>query len=138
MRPEGWERRLHDLIKAASGRPFSWDGPERWDCCLFVAACVEAMTGRDFAAPYRGTYDSAAGAARRMIEVAGGGVEAVATHALGVPLDHPNFAQRGDVVSVETPDGLALGINAGNRIYVAGHDGLVALPVTAALKAWRV
>ena len=51
-----WLPRLSDYIKANRNKPFVWG--ER-DCMLFAAGCVEAMTGNDLAAPFRGTYSTA-------------------------------------------------------------------------------
>ena len=57
MRVEGWEKILHDTLETMKERPFVWG---TFDCCLFAADIVQALTGVDYAAGYRGTYHSEA------------------------------------------------------------------------------
>ncbi len=130
---EDWPRRLAAAIEAARGRPFSWG---EHDCALFAAGVVRELTGEDLAASFRGRYRSKAEAVA--ILGARGGLEAVATSALGAPLGTPALAQRGDVVLVQTDEGLALGICCGPHAAVTGPQGLAFAPMPAWLKAWRV
>jgi hypothetical protein len=128
MRHEDWEKRLNDYLDNVP--PFEWGTN---DCCLFAANAVLAMTGEDYAKPYRG-YKTAKGALSRLKDI---GVAGVATNALGAP-KAPLFAQRGDVVSFETGDGIALGVCIGAKIAAVGQDGLVMLPMSQAIQAWSV
>jgi hypothetical protein len=132
-RYEDWPQRLVAAIEAARGRPFAWGA---MDCCLFAADVVLAMTGVDYAAGFRGRYDSRAGAVALL--GARGGLEAVATSALGEPLPTTLMAQRGDVVMVRSPEGPALGVCEGVMAWFAGPDGVVPRPMREAVKAWRV
>ena len=52
-----WRTRLEDYLTRVARRPFR---PGRHDCALFVAGAVEAMTGEDPAAAWRGAYRSLA------------------------------------------------------------------------------
>lgn len=48
-----WWPRLQAVVTAFDGQPFVWGAT---DCACFAAACVEAVTGRDVMATYRGEY----------------------------------------------------------------------------------
>jgi hypothetical protein len=128
MRHEDWEKRLNEFLDTVG--PFEWGTN---DCCLFAANAVLAMTGEDYAKPYRG-YKTAKGALSRLKDI---GVAGVATNALGAPKE-PLFAQRGDVVSFDAGDGVALGVCIGAKIAAVGQDGLVMLPMSQAIQAWSV
>jgi hypothetical protein len=128
MRHEDWEKRLNEFLDTVG--PFEWGTN---DCCLFAANAVLAMTGEDYAKPYRG-YKTAKGALSRLKDI---GVAGVATNALGAP-KAPLFAQRGDVVSFDAGDGIALGVCIGAKIAAVGQDGLLMLPMNEAIQAWSV
>lgn len=131
-----WIKQLTAVVEHARDTPFAWG---THDCALFAANCVLAMTGVDFAAEFRGTYDSAEGARRALR----GPLEPVLTARLGPPCPR-GFAGRGDVVLVdpskENTFGPAVGIVglSGLSIYVVAEDGLGELPITRALKAWKI
>lgn len=63
---------LSDYLRAAAGTPFVWG---RADCSLFMADWVRACRGIDPAAPLRGRYRTARGAARHVRRH--GGMEAM-------------------------------------------------------------
>ncbi len=135
-----WPKRLIATVEAAQPRPFAWG---KHDCALFVAACVEAMTGENPAEGIVGAYGSARAAMATL-----GAVFGVATLAelsdrlFGPPID-PALAQRGDVALVAVPDagdvaGEAAGVVVGRFVAVVGPDGLVKVPRDRATRAWRV
>jgi len=128
MRFDNWEKLLNDYLSQVG--PFEWGAN---DCCLFAANGVLAMTGEDYAKPYRG-YKTAKGALGKLKDI---GVNGAATKALGEPKP-PTLAKRGDVVSFESGDGLALGLCIGAKIAAVGQDGLIMLPMNQALQAWSV
>lgn len=128
MRLDNWEKLLNDYLSQVG--PFEWGAN---DCCLFAANGVLAMTGEDYAKPYRG-YKTAKGALGKLKDI---GVDGVATKALGEPKP-PTLAKRGDVVLFESGDGLALGLCIGAKIAAVGQDGLVMLPMNQAIQAWSV
>lgn len=129
-----WPARLVSSIEAARERPFSWSGGH--DCCTFAADVVLALTGRDFAEPFRGRYSTRAEAVA--LVAARGGLEAVVTGCLGEPLPTALLAGRGDVVMVETPEGRALGVSVGEKAACAGPQGLTFVPMSGWLAGWRV
>lgn len=132
-----WQRRLHETIEAASGRPFLYG---RHDCCLFAADCIQAMTGSDPAEGWRGRYRSASGARRILRKHFGGSLAAGWTRTLGAPLASPLLAQRGDIAVVLNDETEATGVVdlTGRRVACLAPDGLTFVPLTLALSAWRV
>lgn len=130
-----WPIRLDRFLQAASGRPFSWG---EWDCALMACEWVRECRGDDPGAAFRGRYTTAIGAARALKRYGAGDLESTATMMLGEPLANPLLAQRGDVVSVDTEDGPALGVCVGAKVAVVGKTGLVQMQLRGARKAWRV
>ncbi|MGJ7611841.1 MULTISPECIES: DUF6950 family protein [unclassified Variovorax] len=116
------------------------------DCANIAADWVLESTGRDPMADLRG--DAGVLSKRRLLPAlrlvrAAGGFEAAATARLGTAL--PGLmAQRGDVVLAQTGgkigrvSGFGFGICTGPHIVVPGDNGLVFLPLTVGVAAWRV
>lgn len=129
MRIDGWEKRLLAIIENPG--VFEWGTN---DCCMFAVRCVEEITGVDHGVKYRG-YKTQKGALGKLAKH--GGVEGIATACLGEP-KNPRLAKRGDVVSHQNDDGVALGICIGDKIAAIGEDGVLLLPMKDALKAWNV
>lgn len=127
-----WPNRLSSFIEARLARAFSWGES---DCCLFVSDAVEAMTGVDPSARWRGLYKTEKGARRLMRD--NGGVAGVATLVLGPPIQ-PALAGRGDVVLIDTPDGEALALCIGAQVAAQGRSGIEFHERAAAKAAWKV
>ncbi|PVY81051.1 hypothetical protein C7414_102379 [Cupriavidus alkaliphilus] len=132
QRLEDWPTRLSEFIEARRERAFSWGDS---DCCLFVCDGVEAMTGADPGARWRGLYASEKGARRVLRD--NGGVAGIATLVLGAAVP-PALAGRGDVVLIDTPHGEALALCLGGLIAAQGQQGIDFQPMTAAKAAWKV
>ena len=105
-RLEDWPTTLADMVLAAADEPFAWG---THDCCMWTADVVMAMSvdGIDLAAPYRGTYSDAAGAADVIAAATGGGtledlMEMIAEQ-YTLPEVDPTFAWRGDIALFDTP-----------------------------------
>lgn len=132
MRQQGWERILYEFIAARERMAFDWG---KHDCCLFAADCVQAMTGIDHAAPFRGKY-STEGKAKALLKPYGGIIGyLIAIFGDCIPV---SMARRGDVVAVETAHGTALGICTGAVSVHAGTHGLVRISTLEAISAWRI
>ena len=112
-------------------RPFRWGVH---DCCLWAADCALALSGVDHAATYRGTYSSAAEALRLVQQL--GGLDAIG--AMAGPECPPMCACVGDVGLVTDEGRELLGVCMGTVWLVPASHGLGALPLDAAVKAWRV
>lgn len=128
-----WQLRLMQVLAEAARRPFQ---PGQHDCALFTAACVQAMTGQDIAAGWRGRYRTLRGG--RIVLRRAGYADHVALAAAHFPEIPVARANPGDIAAVPTPDGPALGIVQGEAIYLLAPDGLGASPLLSASRAFRV
>lgn len=133
MRKNDWEARLTAYITGMSKSQFEWGV---CDCALFTAGAVEALTGADPAAPYRGSYSTAAGAARA-IRKAGhkDHIGFVAAHY--PPVSRPDLLP-GDLAVLPTDDGPALGVVQGEMVYVMAQSGLGLVPLENATQFYGV
>lgn len=132
-----WPERLDRLVKDARHRTFAWG---RFDCCLFAADAVAAVTGIDPAEPWRGTYTDARAAARLLARM--GCLDATAA---GIARHHgwpgvpPAFLGRGDVALVRLEDNRhALAVCLGIGFVLPAQHGLAALDRNHALSGWRI
>ena len=133
MRLADWQTRLERFIAAHVDARFRYG---TWDCCLFVAGAIEAITGQDLAGPFRGTYRS-----RRQARIAHGRVREIAEHVFHNFLPVPILcAQRGDVVLVNYSGHDLLGILSlnGRSILAVSRRGYVFLNLDLAVKAWTL
>lgn len=131
-RLEDWPERMVSFIEARRERPFSWGTS---DCALFVCDAVEAITGVDPAARWRGMYGSEKGARRLMRD--NGGIRGLADMAFGQGVP-PALAGRGDAVLVDTPTGEALALCLGGKLAAQGASGIEFLPTSAGKAAWKI
>jgi len=140
-RLEDWPERLAALIDARMSVPFRWGSN---DCALFAADAVQAVTGVDLAAVWRGQYADEEGA-RSMrsasSHLASGDIVAalreMAHRRLG-PDAPPLMARRGDIVLVEHDNGHSLAVCLGSMAAAPGRRGLMVLDRAAWRAAWRV
>ena len=134
-----WPERLKAAIEDARDEPFAWGTN---DCALFACNVIRDITGVDFADEFRGRYDDRRGAIRVLNEIAGLGLEALADHLAdreGIAEVPVAFAQRGDVVLMDTATGPALGICIGGEVATPQENaGLAFVPVATARRAWAL
>ena len=122
-----WERRLAHWLEAHADARFAYG---RMDCALFAAGAVEAMTGVDPAAAFRGAYRSAATSIRALKEIGAGSLEATVDSMFArIPAA---FAQRGDLAMHDGSLGVVIG---GDAVFVGGEAGLSGL-VRIARRQW--
>ena len=133
MRRPDWKLQLIQYLGEAARRPFR---PGEHDCALFAAGAVEAMTGTDFAASFKGRYTTLKGGIRLLR--AAGFADHAALAAELLPEIAPAFAAPGDLAVIDTPGGPALGVVQGEGIYVLTPDRLGVLPLLSAQRAFRV
>ncbi|EKF43973.1 hypothetical protein NA8A_04155 [Nitratireductor indicus C115] len=131
-----WQSALLDYVEENKARPFAWGA---FDCALFAAGAVAAMTGEDIASGYRGRYTSLAGGLRLLKR------DGFASHAdlaaAHLPEIHPSQAQVGDIAAVPAHDAglFALGIVQGERIILLREEGgLGSADFFEAARAFRV
>lgn len=133
-RREDWPLRLNAWLESIREKPFAWGVH---DCVLGAADAVRMMTGVDPAAAFRGCYGTGFAASRILIEH--GGLEAMASAALGAPLASPRLAGRGDLVLVEAGiEGPALAVVILADAAAPGPAGVTFVPMKDWRIAWRV
>lgn len=124
QRRPSWPEDLSEFIEGRRERSFLWGGQ---DCALFAADAVLAMTGIDFAKPWRG-YKTERAALSLIKKV--GGLRNFAPDLAEKPV---GLAQRGDVVIVDIDGRETFGIVVGNGCWCGpGADGLVFRPMNEA------
>lgn len=133
IRLPDWRPRLLAYVSEAARTPFE-EG--KHDCALFFAGAVEAMTGVDYAAPFRGRYTTTRGGLRVLRR--DGFADHIALAAHHLPDKPPAFLAVGDGAVVETDDGPALGVVQGAQIYILMPQGLGLVPLTAAARGFGV
>lgn len=133
MRIRGWEQALAAFTRAHMRTTYAWG---RHDCALFAAGAVEAMTGTDFAAEFRGKYEDEGGARRVLTSLGCENVGDLASRYL--PEIVPAQARRGDVVMIEGQLGPFLAVVDGRTAVGPSARGLTHTPVEMASRAWGV
>jgi hypothetical protein len=131
MRVEDWQERLWAYIDVAKGQPFVWG---QRDCATWVADWRHAVTGQDAARAWRGRYKTERGALRAIRRAGFSDMADWVDSIAGGRLPSPLLAQRGDVAMVQG----ALGIVVGSRVAALSPQGVVMLPLSDAVAAWRV
>lgn len=141
---EDWPTRLADAIAGRQDMPFA-EG--KHDCCLAAADVIEAMTGVDLMADFRGRYRSAAGAHRLLVSEGKGTllktlISLVPAH--GGKKIPKAFASKGDLVMTKKAVhdecmGQACGICVGQaRAVFPGEVGWVQLHIRDWCAAFRI
>lgn len=120
---------MYEAIDQSGG--FEWGTN---DCLMFSLRIAQVITGIDYGKKYAG-YKTSKGAARRLLKY--GGVEGMATDSFGEPKS-PLMAKRGDIVSWQNMEDIALGICVGDKIAVVADHGIDLIPMTEAINAWSV
>lgn len=133
-RKSDWEQRLADFIAANRSRPYAFG---KWDCLLFPAAAVRAITGKDYGRGHRGKYKTAASATKHLRGLGFASPEELLDSLF--EQKPVGFAQRGDLVL--DSDGIPA-VCMGAFALSVGQDndreGLVSVPRSDWVKAWRV
>jgi hypothetical protein len=125
--------RLTAFLAEGARTPFIWGTR---DCTLWVADWVAAETGRDPAAPRRGSYASALGC-RRMLHRAGGLSLIVADLMARAGFAETDAPLVGDVGLLGTAAGPMMAISTEERWALKTADG-VAVIAADPLKTWRI
>ncbi|ABN75744.1 DUF6950 family protein [Cereibacter sphaeroides] len=134
-RREDWRSRLWSEIDRQAREPFGWG---RQDCAIGLACgAVQAVTGEDVGAEWRGRYDSPGAGLRIVLKRAKSLGDFVALH---LEEQHPVFARVGDIgiVEAEGPFGEALCVVDVSRLIVQTDSGLGSLPRDRMLRAFKV
>ena len=129
IRKSNWEDDLSVYLAGKAQEPFCWGSH---DCALFAASAVEAMTGTDPAADFRGQYDSQTGARAALRSIGHGTL--LKTYQARFAEIAPAFAKRGDLIW----NGFAIGVCNGPDAVFLGDDGLVLVPRLKWKRAFEV
>lgn len=129
-----WRARLADYAASVAGKKFRFG---QLDCALFAAGAVEAQTGLDLAAEWRGNYRSLAHGLRAIKEAGfSDHIDLVAAH---FPTIAPSMARVGDIAVLPSDEGeAALGIVQGPGVYCLTPEGLVTVSRSLITKAFEV
>lgn len=132
-----WQTRLSKFLLEHARDAFAYGS---WDCCLWVASAVNEMTGVDIAEKYRGKYQGEKSAMSMCFAETGSAnfadlVVKVAEE-FGMAEVKPPYAQRGDMALTKQCLGL-VNLN-GVEIIVLDDQGMRTVPLTEAVRAWRV
>lgn len=132
-----WQDRLTRFLAGRARSPFQ---PGRHDCATFAAGAVEAMTGVDLAAGWRGTYGDL-GEGLAALEAAGIGDHLALVSSL-LPEIAAAEARPGDIAALRIGQAnletLAVVQGAMAYVPVEGAAGFILLPMRLATRAWRV
>ena len=129
-----WPQRLDALVQSKLAQPFAWGSH---DCCTWPADVVQAITGEDPIASYRGRYATEDEAEAVLTD----GLEAEVAKcmaAFGAPECPPRFAQRGDWALCRVGNELLGGAVVGSVVMVPGMARLYAVPMGRVVRAWAV
>lgn len=136
IRRHDWKARLADALAEFERTEFEWG----YDCATGLATrAIEAQTGIDLGAEWRGTYSTVRGALKTLRSLGFDNVADLAAHHLREI--HPVFAQYGDIAAIEADQtGWALGVFAGHGEIIAAFspNGLGHVPRSAAKRAFAI
>lgn len=128
---------LQRLLRVRADKPFAWG---THDCAMLAFDAVLMLTSRDPARDLRGLWTDAKGAMHKLREL--GGWDGVATR-FGAEIA-PADAAPGDVLlldravcQAEGAECGALAVRWGDGAVAQGAQGLVAVPLASAVRAWR-
>ena len=134
MRLSNWDSRLSALVREKRKAPHAFGS---WDCLLWPAAAVKAVTGKDFGRGHRGKYKSLASAYRHLQDMGFASPEALLDSLF--EQKSVGFAQKGDLVLAS--DGIpavcvgAFALSVGRE---GGREGFVKVQRSDWVKSWRV
>lgn len=132
-RKDNWREELFKYVAASVREPYA---PGKNDCALFSAGAVKAMTGVDLAKGWRGKYRTLAGGYKQLKKKGFDSLpELAAAHFPEIPA---LMAQVGDLAVVDAPDGEALGVVQGARVWLRLEEGLGFQDITDVKRAFRV
>lgn len=121
---------LNKLFIEKKDESFEWG---TWDCCIFAADCVLAMTGEDRLVLFRGAYDSKYTAAKALREIGSGTLASTLHDHLGESIA-PHRAWRGDLVIHKNNVGICVGTHA----YFVAEDGLILTSMSDVEKVYPI
>lgn len=133
-RAENWRTAFYAAIDAHRFHRFEWGVH---DCAVLTADCIQAVSGVDLAARFRGQYASKKQAEELMQAV--GWENPVAILASAFAEIHPSRAIVGDAAVVKTSSGPATAPVVGSELVVFSPGGFIGLvSLSEAVRAFRI
>ena len=138
---QGWEGHLTSYLRSIRLSEFT---PSELDCAFFGVDCAALISSRPevlkaikFAKKFRGKYTTVA---RGKALLARKGYTDHVDYVASVLEEHesPLWAQRGDLAVVVEGENTALGIVQGAKIYVMTPRGLGVVPLSMAVRAFKL
>ena len=133
QRRNDWKPRLRQYLAEQADAAFAYSD---CDCGALAGGAIEAMTGENPHAKVAGKYKTMAGALRALKRL--GHDDHVAYAASVLTEIYPLYATFGDIAVVDSPDGPALGVVVGAHIEVRAPGGRGVVPLTDAVRAFRI
>ena len=133
QRRNDWKPRLRAFLAEQADAAFAYSD---CDCGSFAGGAIEAMTGENPHAKVAGKYKTMKGALRALKRL--GHDDHVAYTASLLTEIEPLYATFGDIAVVDSPEGPALGVVVGAHIEVRAPGGRGVVPLTDAVRAFRV
>ena len=132
-RLDDWKPRLRAFLAEQGDKQFQFG---QQDCGALAGGAIEAMTGENPHAKVAGKYKTMAGAPRALRRL--GHEDHVAHAASRMTEIDTLYVAFGDIAVVNSPDGLALGVVTGPYIEVRAPGGRGVVPLTDAVRAFRI
>lgn len=132
MKVFNWPRVLADEIRRYQKIPFEWGTS---DCCMFPADVIKAITGEDFAAEFRGRYQTEMGSLRALKRYGKGSIEATIDSKYE---RNDGLPSRGDLATVVTENGTSLAVVGVGCVWAMTLEGVDSLPLSEVAVSWRV
>ena len=133
-RLDDWKPRLRAFLAEQGDKQFQFG---QQDCGALAGGAIEAMMGENPHAKVAGKYKTMAGALRALKRLGHDDHVAYAASVLE-ELKNPLEATFGDIAVVDSPEGPALGVVVGAYIEVRAPNGRGLVPLTEAVRAFRV
>ena len=133
QRRNDWKPRLRQFLDEQGDKQFQFG---QQDCGSLAGGAIEAMTGENPQAKVAGKYKTMTGALRALRRL--GHEDHIAYAASLLTEIDPLYAAFGDIVVVDSPDGPALGVVTGPHIEVRAPGGRGVVPLTDAVRAFRI
>lgn len=134
MKKIGWETKLITYLHKVTEKKFR---PGELDCILFSAGAVKAITGTDYAKPFKGKYKTIDDGLALLKDL---GFNSHVDYVASLLPELPSVlhAQRGDVAIVKDMNGNdAIGIVQSDHVYLMTLNGLTLVPLLDATRAFR-
>ena len=134
MRLSDWPERFQQVINEHENIPFEYGVN---DCAIFSGKILEALTGHDFYSSFIGRYKTKIGGFRQFRKATGhkSHVHFIKAKFEEVPVA---FAQVGDLAILNSEDGPAVVVIAGQFAIGLNNIGLVRFPIEQVSNAYRV